>query len=71
MEKTNPAAMGSNPPVKLSLTEAGKLLGYSYPTMLALANQDGFPAFKCMGKWIIPYEQLMEWLRKQAGGEGH
>ena len=63
-------SMGSPPPVKVSLKEGGKILGFSYPTMLALANREDFPAFKCMGKWIIPYEQLMEWLRKQAGGEG-
>lgn len=58
------------PPIKLGLAEAGKLLGYSYPTMLQLANRPDFPAFKCMGKWIIPYGQLMTWLEEQArGGE--
>lgn len=56
--------------IKVSLAEAGKLLGYSYPTMLALANRPDFPAFKCMGKWIIPYDQLLEWMRKQTGMVG-
>lgn len=53
-------------PVKLSLTECGRLLGFSYPTMLNLANQQDFPAFKCMGKWIVPYEALMGWMEQQA-----
>jgi len=57
-------------PIKVSLSEAGKLLGYSYPTMLALANREDFPAFKCMGKWIIPYDQLMKWMERQAN-KGH
>ena len=35
--------------IKLTLTEAGKMLGISYPSMLALANREDFPAFKCMG----------------------
>ena len=52
--------------VKLTLSEAGDLLGFSYPTMLQLANHPDFPAFKVMGKWIIPYAQLMEWLQKNA-----
>jgi len=52
--------------VKLSLREAGELLGFSYPTMLNLANSEGFPAFKCMGKWIVPYQQLMDWIARQA-----
>ena len=55
-------------PIKLSLKETGELLGFSYPSMLELANQAGFPAFKCMGKWIIPYAKLIEWMEAKAGG---
>ena len=55
--------------VKLSLRECGELLGFSYPTMLQLANRPDFPAFKVMGKWIVPYAQLMDWMAKQAGGD--
>lgn len=65
-----PKTQDSPHPVQLGLAEAGKLLGYSYPTMLQLANRDDFPAFKCMGKWIVPYQQLLDWLEEQArGGE--
>jgi predicted DNA-binding transcriptional regulator AlpA len=56
--------------IKLSLKEAGELLGYSYPTMLELANREDFPAFKCMGKWIIPYDKLIEWLHTQTSKAG-
>ena len=52
--------------VKPSLAECGELLGYSYPTMLEWANRPDTPAFKCMGKWIIPYDRLLEWMNKQA-----
>ena len=55
--------------VKLSLAETGKLLGYSYPTMLEWANRKDTPAFKCMGKWIVPYDALIRWMEKQAGGD--
>lgn len=53
----------------LTLNEARKIIGVSYPTMLQLANQPGFPAFRIGGKWIVPYAQLMDWMAKQAGGE--
>lgn len=68
MQNIKTPATESPRPIKLGLAEAGKLLGYSYPTMLQLANRPDFPAFKCMGKWVIPYDQLMEWLAKQAAG---
>ena len=53
--------------VKLTLAETGKLLGLSYPTMLNWANRQDTPAFKCMGKWIVPYDKFMQWLDEQAG----
>ena len=56
--------------IMVSLREAGEILGFSYPTMLVLANREDFPAFKCMSKWIIPREQLMEWLKKQVERKG-
>lgn len=57
----------------LGMEEARKIIGISYPTMLQLVKSEGFPAFKVgvpggKGKWIIPREQLMAWLEKQAGG---
>lgn len=60
--------MDKNTPIRLTLKECGKLLGFSYPTMLELAHQHDFPAFKCMNRWIVPYEQLLEWLKRQAAG---
>lgn len=64
MERSGPK------PIKLTLKECGDLLGFSYPTMLELANRPDFPAFKCMGKWIVAYDLLMKWLEEQAqGGE--
>lgn len=51
----------------LSLNEARKIIGVSYPTILKLANQQGFCAFRIGKKWAIPYAQLMDWLAKQAG----
>ena len=53
-------------PVKLTLAECGELLGYSYPSMLRLAHREDFPSFMCMGRWIVVYDLLLEWLRKQA-----
>lgn len=50
----------------LTLEEAGKLVGVSYPTIRALANSAGFPAFKIGRKWIVPKEALMDWLTRQA-----
>lgn len=55
----------------LGMQEARKIIGVSYPTMLQLVNSQGFPAFRVGAKWIIPYEQLMDWMRKQAGGEAN
>ncbi len=55
-------------PVKLTLTETAKLLGCAYPSALQLANRKDFPAFKCMGKWIVPYDRLLEWIDKNALG---
>ena len=52
--------------VKLSLKETGELLGFSYPSMLELANREDFPAFKCMGKWVVVYSKLLEWLDAQV-----
>lgn len=54
----------------LGLEEARKIIGVSYPTMLALANSKGFPAFRVGKKWIIPTEQLTAWLKQQAEGGG-
>lgn len=54
----------------LGMNEARKIIGISYPTMLQLVHSKGFPAFQVGNKWIIPAEQLAEWMRKQAGGEG-
>jgi hypothetical protein len=59
----------ANAPKKLSLTEAGKLLGFSYPSMLQLAHREDFPAFQVLGKWVIPYDKLMEWLECNANGD--
>ena len=56
----------ANAPKKLSLAEAGEMLGFSYPSMLQLAHREDFPAFKVMGKWVIPYDKLMEWLDRNA-----
>lgn len=52
----------------LSLTEAAKLIGVSYPTMLDLANRKDFPAFQVGKKWIVPRDKLNEWLREQTRG---
>lgn len=60
----------ANAPKRLSLTEAGKLLGFSYPAMLQRAHREDFPAFKVLNKWCVPYDRLMEWLDKNADGDG-
>ena len=68
--KENQALIGrpqaANSPKKLSLAEAGEMLGFSYPSMLQLAHREEFPAFKVMGKWVIPYDKLMDWLDRNA-----
>lgn len=53
----------------LSLNEARKIIGVSYPTMLALANQPGFPAFRIGKKWIVSSGGLMRWMTEKTGGE--
>jgi len=50
----------------MGMNEARKIIGVSYPTMLQLVNQDGFPAFRVGTKWVIPREQLMKWMERQA-----
>ncbi len=50
----------------LSLKEAQAVVGVSYPTILALAHQKGFPAFKVGKRWIVPKEPLLDWLTEQA-----
>ena len=51
----------------LGMEEARKIVGVSYPTMLKLVHRDDFPAFRVgEKKWIIPREQLMEWMKRQA-----
>ena len=50
----------------LNLTEAAKLAGVSYPTILQWVNKNGFPAFRSGKRWIIPRNSFMEWLDSQA-----
>jgi excisionase family DNA binding protein len=50
----------------LGMNEARKIIGVSYPKMLELVHSAGFPAFRVGVKWIIPVEQLSEWMKKQA-----
>lgn len=50
----------------LGLEEARKILGVSYPIMRQLAQREDFPAFRVGTKWIIPSEQLNEWMKKQT-----
>ncbi|MDL2318234.1 helix-turn-helix domain-containing protein [Eubacteriales bacterium OttesenSCG-928-A19] len=71
MQKAKTPTTETSVPVKLSLAECGKLLGFSYPTMLQLANRQDFPAFKVMGKWIIPYDQFIDWMEQQATAKAH
>jgi len=52
----------------LTLNEARKIIGVSYPTMLQLANQQGFPAFRIGKKWIVSSGELMRWMTEKAGG---
>ena len=59
-------SQAANAPKKLSLVEAGKMLGFSYPSMLQLAHRKDFPAFKVLGKWCVPYDRLMDWLDRNA-----
>ncbi len=40
-----------NTKIRVSLREAGDILGFSYPTMLELAHRPDFPAFKCKMEW--------------------
>jgi len=49
----------------LSLSEAAKVVGVSYPTIHKLAHSNGFPAFRVGKKWIVPREKLIEWLHRQ------
>jgi len=52
----------------LTLNETRKIIGVSYPTMLQLANQPGFPAFRVGKKWIVSSGELSRWLSEKAGG---
>lgn len=51
----------------LTLNEARKIIGVSYPVMLQLANQPGFPAFRIGKKWIVSSGELMRWMGEKAG----
>lgn len=53
----------------LTLEQAAESIGVSAPTMLAIANQPGFPALRVGRRWIIPVQALTEWLNEQANNQ--
>lgn len=53
-------------PLTYNLSEAAEALHVSRPTMLSLVHTDGFPAFRIGRRWIIPADNLKQWLHEQA-----
>ena len=52
-----------------SITEAAQVLGVSRPTLYALLDQPGFPAFRVGNRRLISVEGLRDWVRNQAQAE--
>lgn len=48
------------------LKEAAKMCGVSVHTMQALVNSEGFPAFRAGRRWMIPRDELVAWMARQA-----
>ena len=49
-----------------SLTETAQVLGVSRPTVYALLDQPGFPAFRVGNRRLISVEGLRDWIRSQT-----
>lgn len=49
-----------------SITEAARVLGISRPTLYALLDQPGFPAFRVGNRRLVSVEGLRDWVRNQA-----
>ena len=49
-----------------SLTETAQVLGVSRPTLYALLDQPGFPAFRVGNRRLISVEGLRDWIRSQT-----
>lgn len=56
--------------IAINLAEAGKLIGISYPYMLRMATEGTLPAFRIGKKWLVNKAMFVEWVAKQAGGDG-
>ena len=51
-----------------TLNEACNILGITRATMRKIMKQQGFPASKIGGQWMILKDDLLEWIRQQKGG---
>lgn len=49
-----------------TLNEAAKVMHVSVPTLRALVNSPGFPAFRLGKRWVIPDAALKKWLSDMA-----
>ena len=49
-----------------SISEAAQMLGISRPTLYALLDQPGFPAFRVGNRRLISVEGLKNWIRDQT-----
>ena len=49
-----------------SISEAAQMLGISRPTLYALLDQPGFPAFRVGNRRLISVEGLRDWIRSQT-----
>lgn len=50
-----------------SVQEMAAVLGIGRNKAYELVNQDGFPAIKLDGRYIIPADALKHWLNERAG----
>ena len=49
-----------------TLKEAAEAIGVSEPTMHAMVQQPGFPAFRVGKRWVIPMDAFSTWLNDRA-----
>ena len=55
-------------PLGLSIPDAATYLGVTETAMRELCKQDGFPATKVSGKYIVSRAGLSDWLARECDG---
>lgn len=53
-------------PLMLSVQELSVVLGVSRTSAYELTKEKGFPSVKVRGRIVIPKEQFIKWIDKQA-----